>query len=254
MKLLRILLLFLFMTSFSQTTEAQIWKKIKDKVKRKAEEKVDQKTDKMIDDALNGNKNNKESTNLLTTYKFSQSILIEFSTNDGSKAELELLFSVDNKNIVCMTLDPKNPNEMGGEVYNVITPKNVTMFMNMPGVKIKKTMPNEQFAKFDNSKKIPAKNEFKKTGDIKTILGFACHEYTYKNDGGTVTAWVTKENFPIKGKFIPMLGMNNNESFEGFVMELNFKATNESGVVKVVKINKNRAVIINTKEYKSMGF
>jgi Na+-translocating ferredoxin:NAD+ oxidoreductase RnfG subunit len=254
MKSLKILVLFLFIASFSTTTEAQIWKKIKDKVKRKAEEKVDQKTDKVIDDVLSGNKKNKKSINLQGTYKFNQSILIEFSTNDGSKAELELLFSRDNKDIVCMTLDPEQSGGMGGEVYNIITSKSVTMFMNMPGMKIRKSMTNEQFSKFDNSKKIPSKNELKKTGNIKSILGFACHEYIYENDGGTITAWVTKEKFPIEGKFIPMLGMNNNESFEGFVMELNFKATNESGNVKVVKINKNRSVTINTKEYKSMGF
>ena len=51
-----------------------------------------------------------------------------------------------------------------------------------------------------------------------------------------------------------MLGMKDSGPFEGFVLELNFNATNENGSVKVVKINSNKKLTINTKEYKSMGF
>lgn len=252
MKLLKSILLFLLVALLPTASEAQIWKKLKDKVKRKAEQKIDQKTDKMIDDALDGNK--KPSKKLSSIYNFNQSIVVEFSASKAEKATIELFFSTANKNVVCMTLDSQKSSGMGGDVYNVITPKSVTMFMNMPGMKIRKSMPNEQFSQFDNSKKIPSKEDLVKTGKIKSILGFVCHEYKYENDGGTITAWVTKENFPINGKFVPMLGMKDSGPFEGFVMELNFKATNEKGSVKVIKINKNKKLIINTKEYKSMGF
>ena len=254
MKLLKIVLLIFFFLAFSNNSEAQILKKIKDKVKNKAEEKIDQKTDKILDDAFNGKKDKKEPVNIQETYVFSKSIIIEFSASKSEKAALELFFSTANKNMVCMTLDPSKTGEMGSEVYNVITPKSITMFMNMPGMKIRKSMPKEQFSQFDNSKKIPSKDNLVKTGNIKSILGFVCHEYKYQNDGGTISAWVTREKFPVDGKFIPMLGMKDSGPFEGFVLELNFNATNENGSVKVVKINSNKKLTINTKEYKSMGF
>ncbi|NVK53183.1 MAG: hypothetical protein HWD85_09630 [Flavobacteriaceae bacterium] len=252
MKLIKPIVLFFLIVSYSTNLEAQIWKKLKDKVKRKAEEKIDKKTDKIIDNAFDGTK--KSSEKLLTKYVFNKSVVLEFSASKSEKATIELFFSTANRNIVCMTLDAQKSGDMGGEVYNLITPKSATIFMNMPGMKLRKSMPNEQFSQLDNSKKIPTKKDLIKTGNIKSILGFACHEYKYKNDGGTITAWVTKEKFPIDGQFVPMLGMKDNGSFEGFVMELNFNTTNDSGSVKVVKINQNRNLTINTNEYKSMGF
>ncbi|NVK53189.1 MAG: DUF4412 domain-containing protein [Flavobacteriaceae bacterium] len=153
-----------------------------------------------------------------------------------------------------MVFDAAKSQGIGGDMYNVITPKNATMFMNMPGMKIRKSIALDQFVKYDNSNKVPSKNDLVKTGNIKSILGFACHEYTYKSNEGTMTFWVTKERFPIEGTFIPMLGMKNNQTFGGFVMELNFTTTTDSSSIKVVKINQNKKLVINTKEYKSMGF
>ena len=193
----------------SNNIQAQFWKKIKDKANKKVEQKVDAETDKTLNKILDGkNKENKTTQN--GVYTFTGKVTIEV-TSEGEKANFNVLFNA-NKEIFCMHMNAGD----GQDIYNVISPKEGIVFMNASGMKIKKSMPSDQFSNMDYSSKIPIKSDLKKTGNTKTILGYLCEEYKYENDGGVVSAWVTK-NFPIKSNYAPMLGMTRDKSLGGFM-------------------------------------
>lgn len=240
----------------SQITQAQLLKRIQNRVEEKATQKVEQKAmeeaekaaDKMLDKVLNPAKANNKTTS--DSYTFNQMMTLEMQTEGNEKAQLDFLFDSKNADVICMKLDNMG-DDSGGKVYAVITPTSSTMFMDMPGMKIKKKVSREELGQLAYSDHIPQHNDLEKTGNTKTILGYTCEEYLYKNEGGTVHAWVTK-NFPIKQKFVPILGMKKDGPFEGFVLELNYKAANDSGSVKVIKIDTNASVKINANEYTSM--
>lgn len=231
---------------FSMNSNAQFWNKLKDKATDKVAQKLDQKTDKMLDKVIDGSQKKPKNNNQNSNYVFLGSATIAISSN-GEKANFNVLFN-NKKEVFCMHMNAGN----GQDVYNVITPKGGMMFMNASGMKIKQSMPADQFSNIDYSNKIPKEDEFKKTGNTKTILGYFCEEYQYKNDGGTISAWVTK-SFPIEAKYAPMLGMTSNTNIDGFTLELDYNTANGEKVnVKVVKINKNKKVVLNAAEYKSM--
>lgn len=248
---------FLLLFFSAQCINAQLLKRIQNKVKQKTEEKLTEKAEKNADeilDAMLGN-NKEKTTTKATNYTFNQSITIELQADSNEKATLDFLFNSKDTNVVCMTLDSASMSggdAMEGQVYTVMTSKSTTMFMDMPGMKMKKKVSNDELGKFDNSDKVPGKDDLKKTGNTKTILGYTCHEYLYRNDGGTVRVWVTKDNFPIKNKFIPILGMKPQGPIKGFVMELSFQTKNGNGHVKVTKIDLNKSLKIDASKYKSM--
>ncbi len=238
-----------------QISHAQLLKRIQEKVENKAEQKAmeeaEKAADKMLDNMLGKKKKpaiNAENT--ANSYTFNQSITIEIEAEGNEKAQLDFLFDKKNSNIICMKLNTEQ-DASSGEVYAVITPNSSTMFMNMPGMKIKKKVSKEEMGTIDYTSKVPQKSELVKTGKTKTILGYTCYEYFYENEGGKVHAWVTK-NFPIQGKFIPILGMKENGPFEGFVMELRFESNNEKSSIKVVKLDTNINVKIDANAYTSM--
>ncbi len=239
----------------SQIANAQLLKRIQEKVENKAEQKAmeeaEKAADKMLDNVL-GTKKKKDNTTekSSSSYTFNQSITLEIQTDGNEKAQLDFLFDSKNNEVICMKLD-NSGNDAGGEVYAVITPTSSTMFMNMPGMKIKKKVSKEEMGNLDYADKVPQKSELKKTGKTKTILGYTCYEYFYENEGGKMYAWVTTD-FPIKQKFVPILGMKQNGPFEGFVLELSFKTTNESSSVKVIKLDTNANVKIDADAYTSM--
>lgn len=187
-----------------------------------------------------------------STFSFNSSLEVKMTSNDGSTANLEfLLGSYDN--IYAMSIASTEMGE-GGKIYNVVTPKSVTMFMDVGGMKIKKTVAQDQASPVSFDDKMPANSEdLKKTGATKSILGYTCYEYKYANEKNAISVWATK-NFPANHKNITMLGMGRAGVVDGFVLEIDYKADNESAKMKVVKFNKNKNVTINTSEYKSMGF
>ncbi len=241
----------------TQNAHSQLLKRIQNKVENKVEQKLEQKAmeeaektaDKMLDKVLNPTKK-KATASTNNSYTFNQRITLEMQTEGNEKAQLDFLFDSKNDEIICMKLDNMG-DDSGGKVYAVITPTSSTMFMDMPGMKIKKKVSKEELGQLDYSDKIPQHTDLEKTGKTKTILGYACEEYVYKNEGGNVHAWVTT-NFPIQGKFVPILGMKKGGPFDGFVLELHYKAANESGAIKVINVDTNSKVKINANEYTSM--
>lgn len=223
-------------------------KKVKDKIEDKVVETVDKKTDKTLEDITTNKKPNIEQD----VYVFNQSILLELSANDNEKTTLEFFFSKQNSNISCIKLGASENDAMEGDIYNVLTPDHATVFMDLPGMKIKKSITDQDIKAFDNSDKIPPKAEIKKTGNTKTILGYLCHEYSYTKENSKVLAWVVKGSFPIKSNYLPILGMHTNSPYKGFVLELYYESANETGSIKALKIKDNITLEINTNHYKSM--
>ena len=195
---------------------------------------------------------NNSSLKIPSTFSFSSNLEVKMTSGDGSSASLEFLLG-NYTNIYAMSVVSA---EMGeeGKVYNVITPKSIIMFMDIAGMKIKKTVPQQQFSQTSIADKVPSNpDDLKKTGATKSILGFTCYEYKHINNGGYVSVWATKD-FPESATNIAMLGMREGGIIEGFVLEIDMKSNNETANMKAVKFNRNKNIIINTNDYKSMGF
>ena len=142
----------------------------------------------------------------------------------------------------------------------VNTPKSSTMFMDVAGMKMKKTTKLEdlgdQYSAGDN---LPdgADFSYKKTGNSKTIAGYSCEEYKvdygYVNNNGSASLWVSKD-FPIQNMELPVLGMTlNNPYYSGFVMEMNMTNNGRTNVIRVTNVS-NTSLNINASEFKKMGF
>jgi hypothetical protein len=195
--------------------------------------------------------------NIPSTFSFDKRIEVKMTDHRGDAQTIDFLTG-NYPDIYGMSVATK---EMKGqEMLIVNTPKSTTMFMNMPGMKIKKTMSLEQMGnQYNMSDKLPEDGDFsyKKTGNTKTIIGYLCEEvkveYEYTNQKGSTSFWLSK-NFPIQNKAIPMLGMKmNNPNFSGFVLEMNTIQNGKKFTIEVVNIS-NKKVEINTNEYKKMGF
>ena len=159
----------------------------------------------------------------------------------------------DYKDTYAMSI-PNEEKDDSGQIYNVITPKLITMFMNVSGMKMKKSIPQEQYASISFNDKIPKKSgTLTKTGATKNILGFTCSEYKYTNDGGYVSVWATKD-FPKSGVYISMLGMTQTTPIDGFILEIDSKSGNDKVTMKAVEFKKDHIVTIHTNQYKSLGF
>lgn len=196
--------------------------------------------------------------NIPSSFSFNKNIELEITDNAGKKFPIEFLLGKypDIYGMLVATKEMKGQ----GNVTMVITPKSSTMFMNIAGMKMKKTTSLDQIGQqFKGSQNIPDASDYsyKKTGTTKTILGYTCHEYkvTYNHEGnkGTSSLWISKK-FPIQNKELPMLGMKmNNPHFSGFVLEINSIYQGENYNIKVTNIS-NKNVTINTKDYRNMGF
>ena len=186
----------------------------------------------------NSNTNNTD-VSIPNTFSFTSSLEVKMTTNDGSSADMEFLLG-NYSNIYAMSI---SSSEMGedGNVYNVVTPKSITMFINVSGMKMKKTVPQEQFSQTNFGDKVPTNpDDLQKTGATKSILGYTCYEYKYTNEGGYVSVWATK-NFPANAANITMLGMREGGIIEGFVLEIDSKSGNDKVNMKAVKFNKNKS-------------
>ena len=187
-----------------------------------------------------------------STFSFSSSLEVKMTSNDGSIVDMEFLTG-NYENIYAMSIASKEM-EDGGKMYNVVTPKSITMFMDVGGMKMKKSVAQDAYSQASFDDKIPADSrDLKKTGATKSILGFTCYEYKHAYEEVAVSVWAT-DNFPASNKNMSLLGIGKVGVVEGFVLEVDYKNGNETANMKVVKYNKNKRVTINTSEYKSLGF
>ncbi|MBU3011534.1 DUF4412 domain-containing protein [Polaribacter vadi] len=195
--------------------------------------------------------------NIPSTFSFNKSIELKMTDDRGDSQNIVFLTG-SYPDIYGISLNSKEM--QGQEMLVVNTPKSSTMFMNMAGMKIKKSTSLAQMGnQFDMEDKLPEEGDFEyiKTGNTKTIIGYLCEEvkvdYDYTNSKGSVTFWVS-EDFPIQNKALPMLGMKmNNPYFSGFVLEMNSHHQGKEFTMQVVNIS-DKSVNINTNDYKKMGF
>lgn len=187
------------------------------------------------------------------TYVFHEQITLEVNASNQDTLQFNFLFNKNNNTITGMSLE-NNP-DMGPDdnLTYVFTEQSVEMFIDAAGMKMKKSVQKNEFSQFDNLDKIPEQSQIKKTGNTKQILGYTCHEYSFKNKEGHVIAWVS-EDFPIDNKFVPMLGMKANSPFDGFVMELDVNVSSEKTNLKVIDYKKNINFSIDTSAYKTLKF
>lgn len=251
MKLTKTLIISFLLISFSFSTKAQIWKKLKEKVEQKVEQKIEQATDEIFDETLDGTlkKDTNEATIALPSkIEFTSSLEIEM-TVDTDKVKMMLHFG---KNPTLYGMTPVMEFEEGApESYTVFSENTITLFMNAPGFKISKSIPQEQYANNNFSDKIPSKENIVKTGASKSVLGFLCYEYKYVNEKGSFTAWASKD-FPTQKATIGMLGMRPESPIEGFILELTVTSDKETVSVNATDFIKNNLITIQTSEYKNL--
>ncbi|MGJ8745113.1 hypothetical protein [Polaribacter sp.] len=192
-----------------------------------------------------------------STFSFDKSVEVKMTDDRGDVQTIEFLLGTY-PDIYGISVAPKEM--QGQEMLVVNTPESMTMFMSMAGMKIKKSTSIEQMGdQYNMEDKIPEEGDFdyKKTGKTKTIVGYLCEEvkvdYEYTNQKGSVSFWVSND-FPVQNKALPMLGMKmNNSNFSGFVLAMNTIQNGKSFSLEVVGLE-DKAVTINTNEYKKFGF
>ena len=195
--------------------------------------------------------------NIPSSFSFNKNIDVKMTDERGDSQTVSFLIG-NYPDIYGMSVAPKEM--QGQEMLVVNTPKSSTMFMNMGGMKIKKSTSLEQMGdQYGVDNKIPEEGDFeyKKTGNTKTIIGYLCEEvkvdYEYTNQKGSVSFWISRD-FPIQNKALPMLGMKmNNPNFSGFVLEMNTTQNGKKFTIEVTNVS-DKKVSINTNEYKKMGF
>lgn len=224
----------------------------------KQKEKKESNTDLTESDKTYLKEKLSPTVNIPSSFSFDKNIELEFTNDTGDSYPMEFLLG-KYPDIWGMSVASKEMQGQG-KVIMVMTPTSSTAFMDVAGMKMKKTTSLEQMGdQYNMTDKLPEDGDFeyKKTGNTKTILGYTCEEYRvdydYTNSKGSSVFWVSKE-FPIQNKELPMLGMKmNNPYFNGFVLELNTNHNGQNYSIKVIKMV-DKDISINTSEYKKMGF
>lgn len=202
------------------------------------------------------NKKLSPTVNIPSSFSFNKSIEVEITDNRGEKYPMEFLLG-NYPDIWGMSVASKEMQGQGS-VIMVMTPESSTAFMDVAGMKMKRSTSLEQMGgQYNMTDKLPdgVDFEYKKTGKTKSVLGYNCEEYkvdyNYTNSNGSASFWVTKE-FPIQNIEMPLLGMKlNNPYLQGFVLELNSTHQGQSWVIQVKKVSDNN-VYINTSDYRKM--
>jgi len=224
------------------------------------------KKDKNTNESISNSTSNKTTTSVTTSptvnipssFSFNKNISVEVTTDRGEKQTIDFLIG-NYPDIYGISVASKEMQGQG-KVVMVMTPKSSTAFMDVAGMKMKKTTSLDQMGdQFNVSDQLPEDGDFeyKKTGNTKTILGYNCDEYKvdykYANDEGSASFWVSRD-FPIQNKALPMLGMSmNNPNFNGFVLELNSTHQGRTTTMKVTDVL-NINTTINSNEFRNMGF
>lgn len=197
-------------------------------------------------------------TNIPGSFSFDKRLNLEVIDSRGDSYPMDILLG-NYSDIYGMQMAMKEMQGQGSMTI-VNTPKSSTMFMDMAGMKMKKTTNLEELGdQYSAGDKLPdgADFSYKKTGNTKTIAGYSCEEYkvdySYVNNKGSASLWISKD-FPIQNMQLPMLGMTlNNPYYSGFVMEMNMTNNGKTNVIRVTGIS-NISVNINAGDFKKMGF
>lgn len=244
-----------------QSFQGQIFNRLKKKLEQKIDNKIDKETDKVIDKAIDRKIETSETSEkvyLPSVITFTNSIYIEISNSaDNQIIEMIALTSDDPEIYGVIATSQEQNNE--ANVITVVSKKTTTTFIETAGMKMKQSSSSIQMPtdfSMDDKLLKGTNFEYKKTGNTKIILGYVCEEYavnyTIDNENSSSSFWVAN-NFPLKNKTIPFLGMYaNNPHIKGFVLEFNTKYQNQNTSARVTKVV-DKITKINTNEYKSIG-
>jgi len=197
-------------------------------------------------------------TTIPGSFSFNKKLNVEVIDHRGDSYPVDILLG-NYSDIYGMQMAVKEMQGQGN-VTIVNTPKNSTMFMDVGGMKMKKTTKLAEMGdQYQMSDQLPdgADFSYKKTGNTKTIAGYSCEEYkveyNYTNNQGSASLWISKD-FPIQNMQLPMLGMTlNNPYYSGFVMELNMTTNGKTTTMRVTGVS-NTSLRINSSEFRKMGF
>jgi hypothetical protein len=222
-----ILLTLVISITFSNQTNAQFLKKLKQKVEKaaedvvieKASEKAAQEAGKAMDSLLdidpNYQANNQEqlinmymqndsTITVEDVYNFHNNVIYKMTTvSNGTPSTLDYsMWFSDNKNYMATEMkninskDSKSKNE-GMEMLTILDEKNQAMIVIMEKQKF------AQVISMSKIKEIAIKEEgeelktnlpeIKKTGKSKKILGYHCEEFSTLTNDGTMSIWVTQD-------------------------------------------------------------
>lgn len=271
MKTLKSTLLTCIFLLICNVSQAQFWKKLQKKATQKINNEIEKRVHKTIDktfdkaeqtiDGENKKKQHKkqETHHLTKNYTFNKSLEIEILLEkQNNKMVFESFLSDDYAQVSCMKMDASSmegTDDMQGDMYILFAGNKTGIYMNMMGMKMKKSISSTQMANYDNTDQIENAT-ISKTGKTRSILGYTCQEYLAKTEDATSHIWATTGNFPFQGNFVPLLGMKKSKKnpIDGFVLEMNTVTKNENISIRVTKINTTKNLTLNTAEYKGMGF
>ena len=197
-------------------------------------------------------------TTIPGSFSFNKKLSIEVIDHRGDAYPMDILLG-NYPDIYGMQMAAKELQGQGNMTI-VNTPKSSTMFMDVAGMKMKKTTKLEDLGdQYNMNDQLPdgADFSYKKTGNTKTIAGYSCEEYkvdySYVNNQGSASLWISSD-FPIQNMQLPMLGMTlNNPYYSGFVMEMNMTNNGKTNVIRVKEVS-NTSLSINPSAFKKMGF
>lgn len=205
-------------------------------------------------DALTNRRN--PTTSIPGSFSFDKRLSIEIIDHRGDSYPINILLG-SYPDIYGMQLAMKEMKGQGN-ITIVNTPKSSTSFMDVAGMKMKKTTKLEELGdQYNANEKLPdgADFSYKKTGKTKNIAGYLCEEhkvdYNYVSNNGSASLWISKD-FPIQNMQLPMLGMTlNNPYYSGFVMELSMNNNGRTNIIKVNNVS-NVSVNINSNQFRKM--
>lgn len=281
MKLLKTVLftsIFLFSTT---TTNAQLFKKLKEKAKQKIEQEAERRTqkriDEKIDDAFNeaeetidGKNKNKTSdeVNLPASYQFEWKYVLKMESKKA-KGDMKMIYFLNaNSTAFATKFEIADKDAVTGNMLTILDPTtgaNV-MLMDVDGNKMRQNMPSFSSDAIDEATQEQVANDYTvvKT-DTKTILGYHCQGFKITSSDGIANMYIA-QNAPVSfnnsmsgnAEFKPK-GFDPKlfENFEkGLMMEMQFTSNKKEKYnmkmtcVELVK----EPLTINMNEYKSFGF
>ena len=280
-----------------ETIEKKVEKKAEDKVEEEVGKKVDETFESMEKEteAEEQEKQEQEATNeprgmgalkgmlgkmgMDTTpvevednYTFTSNVkmLMESYKSNGeleSKGDINSFFNESSNTFAYEITDQKNKDQ--GEAFMIYDQKNKASIILsekdgkkqgiVTGINLSMSQENMQTLDDVDDQDLTALNaNIKKTGKTKTILGYKCSEYKYKDKEVESTFWMTKDKVWKVNNMMSAIYKSSQYSSgfpAGFMMEMesNNLQTKEKNILKVTEVNEHIKKTVSLSDYEVMN-